>query len=197
MRRDESTRSIPRHVVMAHGIGAADRLRTMLLGYPPARTRLYLPAVETAGAALDRMKEGNRSKAPENMVLLLAAEPGRAVCAAGTTNLDAFAAAAADRYASLGEAAFAVLAYDTVGASLRRHGAPDVGFCEDFAFVLAMLGHPARLRSATTIRERGLVPAVVALASRGAKNLTFLPLAHGLPWPTETAAGSAVQELTG
>src|SRR4051812_10713756 len=131
IRKDEPVRLLPRRVVMAHGTGAADRLRTMLLGYPPGRARLYLPAAETAGAALDAMKQDRHSKAAENMVVLLAAEPGRAVCAAGAVNLDAFAAAAADKYARLGDAAYTVLAYEAVGASLKLRGAPDLGFCDD------------------------------------------------------------------
>ena len=108
------------------------------------------------------------------MILLLAAGPERAVFTTGVPDLDQFAAAATDRYARLGEALFSLGAYDAVRDNLRRHGAPDLGITTDFRFVLALLGHPTRLRSVTAIRKRGLLPAVVALAA--AEDVTFLPL---------------------
>src|SRR4051794_19006644 len=123
---------------MAHEIGAVDRLRTLLRPTPPARARQYGPAAATAGAALDGLG------LPATMILLLAAGPARAVFTTGTTDLDAFAAATADRYATLGKALFSLCAYDAVRENLRRHGAPAVGITTDFRFVLALLGHPAR-----------------------------------------------------
>ena len=152
-----------------------DRLRTLLLDRPDAWR--YLPAAETAGAALEVMLLAYEARGTGNTVLLLAAEPGRSVGCLGVVDLGDMTVYAAETRAALGDALFVEFSFSEVAEALRRRGAPDVGAPENDWFIAGMLGLPRQHHAVAAIRKEGLVPAVVALASPGAEHLIFLPLA--------------------